>query len=107
MPSTYLADAQSLLTGSEQLLGHLAANDADVIVAEIADGVCQTETRLLLQSTLLQSAVNGVFFAAADALGACAGYNWLRDQQLPVLGISGSLTLSPLAITGRSAVHSP
>ncbi len=97
LPSTYLEDTQSLTTASEILLGNIAQNN-DVIVAEIADGVSHSETCLLLQSELIKSNVNGVFFAAADALGGSGGYTWLQQQELPVLAISGSLTLSPLAI---------
>jgi len=65
-------------------------------VLEVADGVLQTETAALLASPVFRNAVGGVIFAACDAMGAVAGYNWLKDRDLPVIGISGVLTSSPL-----------
>ncbi|TQV86233.1 molybdopterin-guanine dinucleotide biosynthesis protein B [Exilibacterium tricleocarpae] len=98
LPSTYLEDPQTLIEASESLLANLAAADVDVIVAEIADGLGHAETCALLESERLQAHTHGVLFAAGDSLGASAGFNWLLERQLPVLGISGALTLSPLAI---------
>ena len=104
LASTYLLDAQSLVATAEILLDNLSVDNVDVIVAEIADGVSHPETCVLLQSALIKSRLSGVLFAAADALGASAGFNWLQQQQLPVLGISGSVTLSPLAMRELNAL---
>ncbi|WP_086933309.1 hypothetical protein [Agarilytica rhodophyticola] len=104
LPSTYLANQSTLITTAKTLLNNIAKENVDVIVAEIADGVSHPETCFLLQSELIKSKVDGIFFAAADALGAYAGYNWLQEQQLPVLGVSGSLTLSPLAMRELQAL---
>lgn len=98
MPSTYLVHPQTLIERSQLLLETLVAKGVDVIVAEIADGVSHPETCALLQSQLIRSRADGVFFAAVDALGGYAGSNWLQEQKLPVLGISGTVTRSPLAI---------
>jgi len=103
VPSTYLEDATALSTIAERLLNSIA-DDCDVMVAEIADGVSHPETCWLLQSSVIRSRLTGVFFAAADALGASGGYAWLSQQHLPVLAISGSLTLSPLAMRELSAL---
>ena len=37
-------------------------------------------------------------FAAGDALGACAGVDRLRADNVPVVAVSGALTASPLAV---------
>lgn len=105
MPSTYLANQETLLKIAELLLDSIVADSGvDVVVAEIADGVSHPETGLLLQSSLIKSRANGVFFAAVDALGAYSGYRWLREQQLPILGICGTLALSPLAMRELNAL---
>ncbi|MCG8488811.1 MAG: hypothetical protein MI756_15155 [Chromatiales bacterium] len=105
MPSTYLASQEALLEVAELLLDRIATDsDVNVVVAEIADGVSHPETGLLLQSSLIKSRASGVLFAAGDALGAYSGYRWLRDQQLPILGICGTLALSPLAMRELSAL---
>ena len=41
--------------------------------------------------------IDGIIFAANDALGAQAGIAWLSARQLPVFAITGVLTSSPLA----------
>jgi hypothetical protein len=79
------------------LTGHLAAEGLDAIVMEVADGLVQVETAALLQSAVFSRAVDGVIFAANDAMGAKCGTEWLGRYGLPVLGVSGTLTASPLA----------
>ena len=79
------------------LTGHLAAEGFDAIVMEVADGLVQAETAALLQSAVFSRAVNGVIFAANDAMGAKCGTEWLGRYGLPVLGVSGTLTAAPLA----------
>lgn len=79
------------------LIGHVAAGDPDAIVVEVADGLLQRETAALLRSGAFRDAIDGVLFAAGDALGAVAGRDWLMRERLPVIGISGLLSASPLA----------
>lgn len=79
-----------------ELVNHLAAANVDVIVVEIADGLLQGETAALLKSNKFQSCLTGVLFAAADALGATAGVEWLDRYGLPVFGVSGLISMSPL-----------
>lgn len=78
------------------LVDQLSSGDVDVVIIEIADGVLQRETAHLLASSRFQSRLNGVIFAAGDAMGAAAGVNWLRDRGLPVLAVSGLVSASPL-----------
>ncbi|WP_200878420.1 DUF1611 domain-containing protein [Sphingopyxis sp. LC81] len=70
---------------------------SDVIILELADGIFQRETASLLQSHLFGDAIDGILFAAPDALSATYGVDWLRTRNLPVLGITGLMTASPLA----------
>lgn len=79
------------------LIDQLSAAACDIIVIEIADGILQRETRALLQSPRFQSRISNVLFASGDALGASGGVAWLRSIGLEVAGISGLVSISPLA----------
>ncbi len=39
-----------------------------------------------------------LLFTAGDATGALAGKLWLDQHEMPLIGISGALTASPLAV---------
>lgn len=85
------------------MVGALTDSKTDVIVLEVADGVYQGETRLLLDDPTFQTVVDRVIFAAVDALGAAAGLQLLRAAELRVAAVSGVLTSSPLAVHEASA----
>lgn len=78
------------------LVDHLARSRVGAMVLEIADGVLQPETAELLESQAFRDVVAGILFTASDAMGAVAGYAWLTSRNLPVIGLSGVLTSSPL-----------
>jgi len=101
--STYRIDRHDLVDIVMILGGHLAAGNPDVIVLEVADGLLQRETARLFVTAEFTSWVDGVVFAANDALGAQAGVAWLAARQLPVIAITGVLTSSPLAIREAEA----
>lgn len=103
LATTYLSPLESLENSSEQLLAHLAAKRVDVIVVEIADGLYQAETAALLRSTRFRRCLSGVLFASPDAMGAFAGIEWLKQHGLPVVGLAGAMTASPLAVREASA----
>lgn len=96
-PSTYRIGADEVQGIVDTLTNHLHADGVDAIVLEVADGLFQQETAALLKSGVFQRNVDGVLFAAGDAMGASAGADWLRQQALPVLALSGCLSSSPLA----------
>ncbi|MBD2353186.1 molybdopterin-guanine dinucleotide biosynthesis protein MobB [Tolypothrix sp. FACHB-123] len=96
-PSTYRATPKQVQEIFITLTNHLAAQSVDVIVLEIADGLFQEETSTLVSSQIFRQTVDGVLFAAGGSLGAAAGVEWLQKQKLPIVGISGLVTASPLA----------
>jgi hypothetical protein len=102
LPSTYLAGDEAVERTFAELVGHLAAARVDALVLEVADGVCHMETRALIESSRFGELVDGVLFAATDALSAAAAVEYLRDLGLPLLAISGMVSASPLA--AREAV---
>lgn len=108
LASTYLAAGGRVEGVFTLLTRHLAARAVDAIVVEVADGVFQRETAALLASSVFQQGVDGILFAGNDALGAASGVEALRKLGLRVLGVSGVLTASPLAIReARAATDVP
>jgi len=96
-PSTYLATLEELHDILSTLTGQLYRAGVDCVVLEVADGLFQRETALLLESRPFARAIDGLVFASPDAMGALAGAQWLHQRQLPVLAVSGLLSASPLA----------
>lgn len=95
--STAGMDIRSL----DAAIGRLCAAvspQADIIVAELADGILQRETSLLLKSSNLRARIGSILFAAADPLGAIAGVELLAAWGLEVSAVSGLMTASPLSV---------
>ncbi|MGB3213102.1 MAG: hypothetical protein WBB19_20535 [Desulforhopalus sp.] len=95
--STYRVNRDALLDIAMTLGTEMCTSQPDIIVVEIADGLLQRETSYLFGTPAFTNWVDGVIFAAGDALGAQAGITWLQARQLPVFAITGILTSSPLA----------
>lgn len=95
-PSTYLAPAEELVRLRRDLLADVGRIDPDVVVMEIADGVLQRETALILADPTFRAQVRGILLAADSALGALAAIARLKEWGYRVLAVSGALTSSPL-----------
>jgi len=78
-------------------MAHATDSGADVVIVEVADGLYQRETSQLLHSDLFRQWVDAVIFAAPDAMSAVAGVAMVTAMDLPLLGISGAISASPLA----------
>ena len=96
-PSTYMLALEELLEVYESILGNLRATNPDYIILEIADGIFQRETRMLLESAEFRRSADHVFFAASDSLSAESGVRSIREYGLPLRAIAGSVTQSLLA----------
>jgi hypothetical protein len=96
-PSTYMLGLEELLGIYNSILGNLRASNPDYIILEIADGVLQRETRMMLGSEAIRGSVDHIFFAASDSLSAESGVRSVREYGLPLRAIAGSVTQSPLA----------
>lgn len=94
--STYRLDKTALLDIVMTLGCEMIDSNPDIIVIEVADGLLQRETARLFATGEFTDWIDGVLFAANDALGAQAGVAWLTARQLPVIGITGVLTSAPL-----------
>jgi hypothetical protein len=95
--STYRVPVPILERTLLELVDHLSGSDCEAILLELADGLYQQETAQLIDSDAFRSSVDGVIFAAGEAMGAANGVARLRELGLPVVGVSGVLTASPLA----------
>jgi hypothetical protein len=107
---THCGYASTFELGLEQLLGilytvqaQMHAKAVDVLVLEVADGLLQQETAALLRSEKFRQRVDGCIFSSGEAMGAIAGAEWLRSQQIPLLALSGAMTRSPLSSAEAAA----
>lgn len=97
-PSTYRAGLDELLELERLLVSHAACQGAEWVVMEIADGLLQDETSALLTSDEFRDRIAAYVFAAGDAMSAAAGIRLLREWKLDPIGVSGKVTMSPLAM---------
>jgi hypothetical protein len=102
-PATYMLSIDELRSVYVTLLTHLRAAAPDYIVIEVADGIFQRETRMLLESDFLRATVDHVFFAAGDSLSTECGVRYLRANDWPLRATSGVITQSPLAVREAEA----
>jgi hypothetical protein len=101
--STYRVPMRDVERIFGELVDHLAAANCGALLLEVADGIYQQETAQLIDSPIFRDVVDGVIFAAGEAMGAAQGVSHLRGMGLPVFAVSGRLTSSPLATREASA----
>lgn len=82
----------------QSLIAQLIGKGANIILIEIADGIFQEQNVELIRSPLFGQLVDKVIFAAGEAMGALMGIHTLQEAAAPLIGISGKMTASELAI---------
>lgn len=97
-PSTYLTDPIELAALWHTILDSSAEIRPDVMLMEIADGLLQRETSLILRDPEFRRRVLGVLLAADSSLAALAGLDELHRLGYSVLGVSGAFTSAPLFV---------
>ena len=95
-PSTYMCTEEELLDLYESLLAKVLSYQLDYVVMEIADGLYERETKMLLTNTKFISTVEGVIFSAGDSLSAINGIQVLNKWGIYPAAVSGLFTASPL-----------
>ena len=98
LASTYRVPLERIEDGFETLLGHAAASGAKIAVVEISDGVFQKETAEILHASKIKDRLDGLMFAAPDALGSVCGVQIMYGYGLRPFAVSGMVTQSPLAV---------
>ncbi|MFG5384436.1 hypothetical protein [Yoonia sp. R2-816] len=104
MATTYRQPMERIEEGFNTLVAAAAEQGAEVIVVEIADGVFQQETRAVLQGKAIRDRLDGILFAAPDALSALGSVIVLDWHGLSPFAISGMVSCSPLAATEAEEV---
>ena len=97
-PSTYLCSQEELVRLFYTMMTDASRVRPDVTVVEIADGVLQRETRLLLESTEIRRQVSGVVLSAPCALSAIKGVEQIGCYGHKIVAVSGIITNSPLFV---------
>lgn len=97
-PSTYMRSEIELLNLYESLLGDVLTQNPEYVVVEIADGIFQRETRMLLKNPVFMDTVHQVAFSAGDSLAAVQGLHTLENWGIMPSALSGLFTASPLLI---------
>jgi len=95
-PSTYMCSESELLDLYESLVLKASVLQPDYIIMEIADGLYQRETKILLKNEAFMKTIAGVIFSAGDSLAAINGVNLLHSWRIKPFAVSGLLTASPL-----------
>jgi hypothetical protein len=96
-PSTYLLAEKEVLKIFNDLDLKYANNPKNYWCVELADGILQRETALLLKSPDVRSRIHKLIFAAHDTFGAIGGLNILKTEfGLVPDAISGVCSSSPL-----------
>ncbi len=97
-PSTFMCNEPELLNLYETLVVEALEMNPDYIVMEIADGIYQRETKMLLHNKAFMNTISEVVFSANDSLAAVCGVQTLRTWGISVFALCGMFTTSPLLI---------
>ncbi|MDX2034993.1 MAG: DUF1611 domain-containing protein [Blastocatellia bacterium] len=97
-PSTYLCEERELVSLFHTMLADVEKTDPDVIVMEIADGLLQRETALLLREPSVRESIKGFLLTATSGMCGLYAAELLRGLNCNVIAVSGAMTSSPLAV---------
>lgn len=97
-PSTYMCEEDELLCLYETLLAKVLLHHPDYVVMEIADGLYERETKMLLTNRQFLSTIDAVIFSAGDSLAAINGVQLLNKWGIRPTLLGGLFTAAPLLI---------
>jgi hypothetical protein len=97
-PSTYMCNETELLDLYESALAKVLIKKPDYVIMEIADGLYERETKMLLTCEVFKQTIEAVIFSAGDSLAAINGVSILNNWGLYPAALSGLFTASPLLI---------
>ena len=97
-PSTAHLPEDDLLALAADLRAMLLAEEPEFIVCEIADGIFQRETRLLLENPGFHDTIDATLFAGPDSPSCESGVRWLRERGYAIAGTAGPVANSRLGI---------
>jgi hypothetical protein len=85
VPSTANLDKEELLSIAGRVRASLQMHEPDFVIIEIADGILQRETAMMLADDGFRGSMDAVTFSGPDALSCDAGVRRLRALGGPVL----------------------
>lgn len=101
-PSTYLCAQEELLSLFKTMVADLEKTSPDIVIMEIADGILQRETAILLKAAKeehsIKNMIKGVILAADSAPAALYAAENLESKGHKIIAVSGSITSSPLFV---------
>ena len=97
-PSTYMCEEQELLDLFESLMLRVTKSQSEYVIIEIADGILQRETKILLENKRFMSLIDHVIFSCGDSLSALYGVETLKQMDIYPTALSGLFTASPLLV---------
>ncbi|MBP0047716.1 molybdopterin-guanine dinucleotide biosynthesis protein MobB [Marinobacterium sp. AK62] len=96
LASTWQHPINELITIAQRAKTAAQLNRNDYLIVELADGFFQQETAALLRHTRFRQLIDNCFIAADCTAGALGLIQQLSSLQIPIHGISGTLTRAPL-----------
>ena len=103
-PSTAELSLEELLSIASRLRAALLEDRPEFLVYEIADGIFQRETRILLEDPGFRDAIDVVFFAGPDSPSCESGVRRLREWGYHVAAVAGMVANSRLGMAETEAV---
>jgi hypothetical protein len=106
-PSTYGESLEDLIQLMDQMGAACGRAGAEIAMIEVADGLLQPETQMLLESDEVRRRVRGVVVAGACSSSLLFATEYLRKLGHEVWAASGLITNSPLFVrefTDRSPI---
>jgi len=98
VPSTAHLPAEDVLEIARDLLAALQAAQPEFLVYEIADGIFQRETRILLEDAGFRETIDAVVYAAPESPSCESGVRVLREWGYNVVAAAGLVANSPLGM---------
>ncbi len=97
-PSTYMLEEDELLDIVAGLLTEAETIHPDYVIAEIADGLLQRETAMLLRQPRFRHMVDHVLLSSGDSFSALAGLEELERLGMDASALCGAFTAAPLLV---------
>lgn len=97
-PSTYLCTKEELIDLFNTMLSDMEKINPDVIIMEMADGILQRETAMLLKDPSIKRMIKGIVLTAESTSSALYGVEKLKKLNYNVIAVSGVITSSPLSV---------
>ncbi|MGI0148841.1 MAG: hypothetical protein ACREDF_04855, partial [Thermoplasmata archaeon] len=98
-PSTSQCPSQEILGLAADIRASLLEDDPEFIVYEIADGVLQRETKILLEDPQFRSTIDAVLFSGADSISCEGGIRYLKSLGYNVVAAAGIVSNSRLGMS--------